>query len=339
MAFLDNSGDIILDAVLTDIGRKRMAQGDFRISKFAIGDDEIDYGLYNKDHPSGSAYYDLEILQTPVLEAFTQTNANINYGLTSLSMFDLLYLPSIAINTKSGDLSVLKLHTNGMLYLTANGSDSGTTVKAALTTDLGSENSIMISNGGDSREPVLIETGINNAEITPTPTNQGSYINSKGLQDNNFRVTYDSRFIGEVLGPTTSTSFTYNGTEAATLSYGLTKGEDSQGETIIADFHTKNIMGKTNRVYYATDGTDSRDNSIDYSVIAGPRASFTLLGLNILTGIAQSDYVKYGKTGQTQGDASSSKQYDYIDTVVYINGITTNLSIQIPVRIIKFAAS
>ena len=36
MAFLDNSGDIILDAVLTDTGRFRMARGDFRISKFAL---------------------------------------------------------------------------------------------------------------------------------------------------------------------------------------------------------------------------------------------------------------------------------------------------------------
>jgi len=55
MAFLDNSGDIILDAVLTDVGRKRMAAGNFRITKFTLGDDEIDYSLYNKDHPSGSA--------------------------------------------------------------------------------------------------------------------------------------------------------------------------------------------------------------------------------------------------------------------------------------------
>jgi len=53
MGFLDNSGDIILDAVLTDVGRKRMAQGNFKITKFAIGDDEIDYGLYNKAmHPA-----------------------------------------------------------------------------------------------------------------------------------------------------------------------------------------------------------------------------------------------------------------------------------------------
>jgi len=50
MAFLDNSGDIILDAVLTDTGRYRLAKGDgsFRIDKFALGDDEIDYSLYDK---------------------------------------------------------------------------------------------------------------------------------------------------------------------------------------------------------------------------------------------------------------------------------------------------
>ena len=48
MAFLDNSGDIILDAVLTEEGRKKMADGTFRITKFALGDDEIDYSLYSK---------------------------------------------------------------------------------------------------------------------------------------------------------------------------------------------------------------------------------------------------------------------------------------------------
>ena len=49
MAFLDNSGDIVLDAVLTDLGRKRMAEGNFRITQFALGDDEIDYRIYNKN--------------------------------------------------------------------------------------------------------------------------------------------------------------------------------------------------------------------------------------------------------------------------------------------------
>ena len=101
MGFLDNSGDIILDAVLTDLGRKRLAEGNgrFKITKFALGDDEIDYGLYDKNHPSGSSYYDLNILQTPVLESFTNNMSSMKSRLLSYSRNDLLYLPIILTNT------------------------------------------------------------------------------------------------------------------------------------------------------------------------------------------------------------------------------------------------
>ena len=73
MGFLDNSGDIILDVVLTDHGRMLLAKGDgsFQITKFALSDEEVDYSLYDKNHASGSAYYDLEIMQTPIFEATT----------------------------------------------------------------------------------------------------------------------------------------------------------------------------------------------------------------------------------------------------------------------------
>ena len=73
MAFLDNSGDIILDAVLTDAGRARLARGDgsFKIVKYAFADDEIDYSKYDLNHTSGSAYFDINILTTPVIEALT----------------------------------------------------------------------------------------------------------------------------------------------------------------------------------------------------------------------------------------------------------------------------
>ena len=62
MAFLDNSGDIIIDAVLTDTGRYRLAKGDgsFKISKFALGDDEVDYALFDVTASSGEQ--DLEIM-------------------------------------------------------------------------------------------------------------------------------------------------------------------------------------------------------------------------------------------------------------------------------------
>ena len=77
MGFQDNSGDIILDVVLTDEGRRRLARGDasFSITKFALGDDEINYALFNST--ASSAQQDLSILQTPVREAFTNNMSSM----------------------------------------------------------------------------------------------------------------------------------------------------------------------------------------------------------------------------------------------------------------------
>ena len=90
MAFQDNSGDIILDVVLTDEGRRRLAQGNgqFSITKFALADDEINYGLF--DTTAATATQDLSILQTPVLEAFTNNTALMKSKLLSLANRNLL---------------------------------------------------------------------------------------------------------------------------------------------------------------------------------------------------------------------------------------------------------
>ena len=60
MGFIDNDGDIIIDVVLTDRGRELLARNDGSavIVKWAAADDEIDYGVYNRSHPSGSAFND-----------------------------------------------------------------------------------------------------------------------------------------------------------------------------------------------------------------------------------------------------------------------------------------
>ena len=104
MAFLDNSGDIILDAVLTDAGRRRLSRGDgtFRVAKFALGDDEINYRLYDPNHASGSAYYDLEILQSPVLEAFTNQTSQMHHRLVTLSRNDILFMPILELFETTG---------------------------------------------------------------------------------------------------------------------------------------------------------------------------------------------------------------------------------------------
>lgn len=98
MAFLNNSGDIIVDAVLTDVGRERLSRGQRIISQFALGDTEIDYSLYNGSNSSGSAYYDLNILQTPIFEPSTFSQAAMNSKLFSYPNNQLLYLPVFKLN-------------------------------------------------------------------------------------------------------------------------------------------------------------------------------------------------------------------------------------------------
>ena len=56
MGFLDNSS-ITVDAILTKIGRKRISDGSFRVSKFSLSDEEIDYTLYDVTHPNGTDAY------------------------------------------------------------------------------------------------------------------------------------------------------------------------------------------------------------------------------------------------------------------------------------------
>lgn len=98
MAFQDNSGDIILDIVLTDEGRKRLAAGNnsFYITQFALGDDEINYELF--DTGSTTALQDLSILQTPILEAFTNNGSSLKSKLLWLPNPNLLYLPVLKLN-------------------------------------------------------------------------------------------------------------------------------------------------------------------------------------------------------------------------------------------------
>lgn len=75
MGYLDNSS-IIVDAILTKKGRELLSRqdGSFRITQFALGDDEIDYGLFNENHPNGSAYSGEAIENMPLLEAFPNEN-------------------------------------------------------------------------------------------------------------------------------------------------------------------------------------------------------------------------------------------------------------------------
>ena len=85
MGYLNNS-IITVDAILTKKGRELLAKGDgsFKITQFALSDDEIDYTLYNPSHPSGSAFYGAAIENMPLLEAFPDETQIMKYKLVTL---------------------------------------------------------------------------------------------------------------------------------------------------------------------------------------------------------------------------------------------------------------
>ena len=85
MGYLNNQV-VTVDAILTNKGRELLARNDgsFRITQFALADDEIDYTLYNPTHPSGSSFYGEAIQNMPLLEAFPIETQIMKYKLATL---------------------------------------------------------------------------------------------------------------------------------------------------------------------------------------------------------------------------------------------------------------
>jgi hypothetical protein len=104
MGFQDNSGEIFIDAVLTDEGRERLARNDgsFSIVRFRLGDDEIDYRFWNE--LTGSDSKDRKILDTPIFEAFTNEVVALRYPLVTIRNARLQFLPTMVAKPSSVSL-------------------------------------------------------------------------------------------------------------------------------------------------------------------------------------------------------------------------------------------
>ena len=123
MGYLNNSV-VTVDAILTDKGRELLARGDgsFKITQFAVADDEIDYTLYNPTHPSGSTFYGEALENLPLLEAFPVTTQNLRYKLVTLprgtAKMPILDVGYTQIVLKQG--STLAITPQTLNYLGAN---------------------------------------------------------------------------------------------------------------------------------------------------------------------------------------------------------------------------
>ena len=316
MAFLDNSGDIILDAVLTDTGRLRLAKGDgsFNITKFALGDDEINYELYDKNHPSGSAYFDVEILQSPVLEAFTNNTSVLKSKLLSVSRTNLLYLPEIRNNATDG---IAENGTNGIVSVAVDQS----------TVDVLKDNSGNLTAGI-----------IDGAELDRNTTDKRRLLFDQGIVSNALgaigKVALDADLVETqyIIEIDNRLGSIYSAQSSFTPATGQGQSADVN---FIDDDNIASYYLSTNDTEFVEDVPSTAAQS----QITGPRGTGIAFKIIASTNLVTSTYLfeQLGKTGLNMlgADGSTDLPMRYIDTVVKVTGATTGYRIDIPVRFVK----
>jgi hypothetical protein len=296
MGILRNDGDIILDMVLTDAGRQRLAKGDgsFRIVKFALSDSEIDYRNYNLNDSRGSAYFDINILSTPCFQAFTNNTAAMKYKLVSYARNDLLYLPVIKLSTTLGPGGGT-YNSAGYYIVTANDE----TIKS-----LGIGTGIVDGQTAETaqRSPITFEQGLDTTELSARVQIPND------LKETQYFVKIDSR-LGEIITP---------------------RGTAKQAEVsfIDDDKYAMYIFSVGTPGDFIRDITNVDGNS----AIAGPRGTMFQFSIRANISLGTSDYL-FNKIGSSI--TISAVNYKYIDTYVMIEGGTTGFSIELPIRFLR----
>lgn len=133
MGYLDNSS-VTVDAILTLKGRELLAKGDseFNITQFALGDDEVDYNLWNPSNPAGSDFFGAVIENMPILEAIPDESQALRYKLITLPKSSY----SIPVVTVSGATTITLTtfgQTNTIIPNTNNGGNASLGYTAILS--------------------------------------------------------------------------------------------------------------------------------------------------------------------------------------------------------------
>jgi len=342
MGFLNNAGDIILDAVLTDLGRERLARGDgsFKITKFAVADDEIDYGKYDKNNASGSAYYDLDILTTPILEAFTNNIGSCKHKLMTIPRNNLLYLPVIKLVNSDSMLEGTQTFTGvGSAF-----SDSSTGMYV-VTVDKDTSDVTYDSDPGTS---IASLTGIIKGDGAPindgTPNNSTAIANDQGLDTSKIPSTFsldadliENQYMIEIddrLGKITTPGGVFSGGSSTMQLVDVNFVDDDRIASYYVSKNTNTSLFDSN--YGTVTGTPPTGVDAD-SPIAGPRGTrlWFAIRASLELNTSQSLFDRLGGTATMTNTGGGTQSFKYIDSSVRITGVTTGYRIDIPIRFIK----
>lgn len=338
MAFLDNSGDIILDAVLTDAGRKRLSLGDgsFVVSKFALGDDEIDYSLYNPLPASGSGYQDLRILKLPVLEAFTNNTSTLLSKLLTYADNSLDYLPVVRLNN---DLAWTSSTAGG------NGAPTGGYFLAVNQTTVNNVDADgQALQGYLKGAPADINQGLATIGFDQgliVPTEPLGYLRdfNRELVETSYIIEVDNRLI-TLSDPQTFVSATPSFIDDDSVaSYYVSLGTDN-------NFFAQQPNGMAGGSWsnnYEIVGQPPNETVVG-SPIVPDRTTGGKIGSRIGMALVPSLRVQTGnelftQMGGTVTPKAGGNTYNFIDTVVRVTGFTTGYRVDVPIRLLRTASS
>ncbi len=358
MAFLKTSDSIIIKATLTDEGRKLLSRGEFKISKFAFGDDEIDYELFDSKGISTDDGYVPALNSCKLLEAYGDKNKNIQFGLNSfdsginyltqeeieiiapanLHAF-IMYLPILKQNNK---LDVSPTQSGSFCYLSVN--DETTTKLNEIS------NFKFLTSNKLENTKIVIESGISNIDLDeysydlsyPSKHAREHFILKKFLLDSDYFIFVDDRFINNVHGIRRDSRFENFASGETIVNF---KTDDEvpaiSYESEFANYATRVLGGIPNLMFDYPPGTSI---SAPYSVHDGPRGSILAFNPTVnqemkvnSTSTTDFRFTKYGKTEEIIFSELPLDKFDYINTTIYIIGATTNSRITVPLRIIRYA--
>ena len=309
MGFLDNSGDIILDVVLTDHGRMLLAKGDgsFQITKFALSDEEIDYSLYDKTDSRGSAYYDLQILQTPILEAFTNNSSTMKTRLQTYSNMELLFLPVLRLNEQ---MISNKRAANGAFMIPVNAETEDNSGSSTAKTGIGRTSDGAIREGflfGESLigTTIKVDEGLDTTQISPKRRLDDE------LKETSYTVQMDNRLCKLVDSTGTLASFDY--LDDDNIAYYTV----DLGDTFVTEI---------------TDDTNSASE-----VIRGPRGTRFEFRLQSSMDLNTSSYLFEELGGEVEMETEEGGQSPtlFIDSNIRVVGVKTGVMLDIPVRFLR----
>ena len=307
MGFLDNDS-INIDAVLTTAGTAALAAGTFNITQFALGDDEINYELY--DLTAAEGFEDVTLLETPILEAFTSGEGVLKSLLFSLDRQDVFYLSVMKPFEQSNWAPFTGATTGIKRYVVACDAETVKTIQGNTSLPEGVQDGVSFTNDHSIR----VDQGIDTLNL----------LQSSRLEADQFETSYviqmDNR-LGEIIAP--------KGVQPSTLLKNFVDNDNIA--TYTAALGTDGTGGYVAKLIAPNTGIT------DGSVIKGPLGTRVNFRIKAADGLRTSNQL-FNRFGSSTLDAIGSAgigTLKQISTTVLVRGFQTGYRVPLAVDYVK----